>query len=258
MDKREIFRLTTVESTNDLALKALAGDGAHGNCWVAEAQTAGRGRRSGGGKRRRWHSPPGVNLYMSILLRPSISAQAAQTLTLAAGLAVCEVLGDLTSVEVRLKWPNDLYVADRKLGGILTEAICDASGLRGVVIGVGINCLLAVDQIPDELNGIVTSLLIEGESSIEPALLPELIRDQVLSRVETVQQCGFSSIVASLRRVDGTVGRSVEVSHNGEMRVGTASGIDDLGRLCVQFDDKSVLKMVSGEAKVLWGLRGAK
>src|SRR5690606_18635680 len=104
-----------------------------GSVIVADAQTAGRGRAG-----RRWWSPPGAGLYVSIVLRPP--REVVPLLTLAAGVAAAEGVEAATSLGVAVKWPNDLYVAGRKLGGILTES---RGGLSCVIVGAGINVLPA-------------------------------------------------------------------------------------------------------------------
>src|SRR5690554_3885166 len=113
-----IHLLDTVGSTNDLAMKA-APSAKHGDTWVAEHQTAGRGRREIGGDRRQWFSPPGVSLYMSVLLKPAIEPAEAAGITLAAGIGVCEALGSVPGLW--LKWPNDIFIGTKKVGGLLTE-----------------------------------------------------------------------------------------------------------------------------------------
>ena len=114
------------DSTNDDALAGARAGAAHGACWIADEQVRGRGRREVGGERRAWWSPPGVNLYMSMVLRPDVPAERASQLTLAAAVGAREAIAAF-GVECSVKWPNDLLCEGRKLAGILTEAVVGLS-----------------------------------------------------------------------------------------------------------------------------------
>ncbi|MGH7497455.1 MAG: biotin--[acetyl-CoA-carboxylase] ligase [Gemmatimonadales bacterium] len=144
-----IYRLGLVASTMD-ELHAMAQDGAAaGTAVVAEEQVGGRGSRG-----RIWLSPPG-GLWLSVLLRPT-SASGLDLLSLRAGLAVSRVLSAMLVGEpVRLKWPNDLMLADRKVGGILCEARWQGESLGWVVVGIGLN---VTNPVPEALQGIATNL----------------------------------------------------------------------------------------------------
>ena len=154
-----------VDSTNDLALVAVA-KGVHCGAWVADAQTAGRGR---GG--HHWHSAPGDGLYVTALFTPQLPASVPE-LSLAAGLAAWEAIREVSGLTVDIRWPNDLVTRDsairasRKLGGVLAEtAVYPAEGsrparLRYAVIGIGIN--VGHRAFPPELMDGATSLFLEG------------------------------------------------------------------------------------------------
>src|SRR5512141_155286 len=143
-----------VGSTNDVA-KELADEGAaHGEVVVAESQTAGRGRRG-----RAWASPPGRNLYVSVVLRPELPPSRAAELTLLASVAVCQAVRQ-AGVTAGIKWPNDLVSRGRKLAGILTELAADPDRVQWVVLGIGINVNLRLEDLPDDLRPIATSLAI--------------------------------------------------------------------------------------------------
>ena len=135
----KVHHLATTESTNTVALAA-AQAGVETGVWVADEQTAGRGR---GG--HQWHSSPGDGLYMSVLVRPMLFGSEALKLSLAAGIACAGAIRETTGIAIDLRWPNDLMVAgpdgkERKCGGILTETAMQANGgLAHAVIGIGIN-----------------------------------------------------------------------------------------------------------------------
>ena len=153
----------SVGSTN-LEVASLARGGApSGTVLVAESQTAGRGRLD-----RVWTSPDRSGLTFSVLLRPAVAAGAWGWFPLLAGVAVAEAVARLAEIDVRLKWPNDVLVGDRKLAGILAERVDDA-----LVLGVGLNVLLSADQLPVPT---ATSLLLEESAVLDraPVLLAVL------------------------------------------------------------------------------------
>lgn len=150
----QVQHFAEIASTNTHAMQAGAAGAPHGSVYVADAQTAGRGRSA-----HQWSSPAGSGLYVSVLLRPSLSPGDALWLSLAAGLAATEAIEQVAGFTPDLRWPNDLMMGRRKLGGILTEMQAEATRVRFVVIGIGIN----VHQISfsAELSASATSLALE-------------------------------------------------------------------------------------------------
>ena len=230
----------TTDSTNDLALSA-ARDGAdHGACWVADRQTAGRGRREIGGQRREWFSPAEANIYMSVLLRPDLDPAGATHLTLAAGVGIADAVVDRTGADLWLKWPNDLYVGDRKLGGILTEAHTEHGQLAAVVVGFGLNVNLGREAIPDELASTMTSLKIESGREWDRMALVFDVHDRLMARCETFANSGMAGLIDDLRAYDRTPDRRVEIQRDGEWVEGTARGVGDSGEMVVEIDGEDV------------------
>lgn len=242
-----IHVLTTTTSTNDVALLAAAQQAAHGTCWMAEEQTAGRGRREQGGQRRSWFSPPGVNIAMSLLLRPGLPPARASGLTLAAALGICEVLRERTGLEVGIKWPNDLYLHGRKLGGILTEGVTQGSHLSAVVVGVGINVNLAKADVPEELATIMTSLHIATGQTWDRLSLALAMRKAMLTWSERFASGGYEAVMPALRAFDTTVGRRVSLIHTGQRVLGEATGLGPEGELLVQLASGEQVRLGAGE-----------
>lgn len=243
---RGVLCFAEVHSTNDLALEAAQRGAGHG-VWVADAQTAGRGR---GGNA--WHSAPGEGLYVSALVRPRLPASA--SLSLVAGLAAWEAIQETAGITADIRWPNDLVTrssgADagpaRKLGGILVETAiesADAGGparLRYAVIGIGINVGHA--EFPPELANLATSLRREGWRTPDPqrlliALLARLDLD--LGRLED-SYAGYGSGPDVLARLDEAStwlrGKRVHVPEEGGY-TGVTAGLDPRGFLLVDSDD---------------------
>ena len=142
-----------MESTNTYAFR-LADQGApEGTVVIANSQTRGRGRLQ-----RRWESPPDVNLYASVILRPDIAPVLAPSLTLMAGVAVADLVSSYCPGGVQLKWPNDVQVHRKKLAGILSEIKIVEKKIKFVILGLGVNINLSKEAIPHPLWGIATSL----------------------------------------------------------------------------------------------------
>lgn len=256
-----IYFYDEIDSTNALALQAATQQASapHGSCWVADSQTAGRGRRHAGGQRKPWHSPPGLNIYMSVLLRPTLELARASGLTLAAGVGICDVLRQKTNLDIWLKWPNDLYIGSRKLAGILTEASTNGTKLEAVVVGVGINVNLEADQIPPELRPILTTLALESGQHYDRLALLSPLRNAIVQSCDLYCQGGFPAILPDLHRLDRSPGRTVELlqppahiaTTSRQITHGTARGIGPEGQLLVELEDGQHIEVMTGEVRFL-------
>lgn len=243
----------TVDSTNDLALAAARADVQHGDCWVAEHQERGRGRREVGGDRRDWFSPRGLNLYMSVLLKPQdLEPARASGMTLAAGIGVCEAL--LHAVEddldIWLKWPNDIFIGTLKLGGVLTEAVTDSSGIQAIVVGIGLNVNVASDMVPEDLEDVMTSLAIETGHAHDRLELLHDVHDSVVTWCDAYVHRGWDALAAGLERWDQSDGKHVDVRDHGRHEHGIARGIDERGHLRVELESGEVVSLNTGEVQL--------
>jgi BirA family biotin operon repressor/biotin-[acetyl-CoA-carboxylase] ligase len=223
-----------VSSTNDLALKGADEGAPHGSCWAADEQTAGRGRREIGGERREWFSPKHSNIHMSVLLRPNVEPSRAAGLTLAAAAGICSTLRFITGLDIWVKWPNDLYIGDKKLAGLLTEAATEDGELAGVVVGLGLNVNVSEGAVPTELSAVMTSLQIAGDRYWDRLQLLPAIRGSILEYADRYVARGYAGIIDDLRDFDRTEGRDVQILVDGEWVDGTARGISDDGQLRVE------------------------
>ncbi|MFI5183173.1 MAG: biotin--[acetyl-CoA-carboxylase] ligase [Vicinamibacteria bacterium] len=234
-----------IASTND-RLKERARAGAHEwSVVLAEEQTAGRGRLG-----NTWASPRG-NLFLSLLLRPSCSAEEAGLIPLMAGIGACDALRGLGAKTV-LKWPNDVLVGGRKLGGILTEAAWGEGRLESVVVGVGLNVSLVPDALAGPMSEAVTSLTSElaRDVSVEEVAAPVL--EQLALWYHRLAAGGRSEVVDAWRdRSAPWWGRAVEVRLGARLVKGVARGIDDTGALLIEEADGRQLTILAGEAQAL-------
>ena len=244
--------LPVTESTNDVATTLATAGNHEGAVVLAETQTAGRGRRG-----HTWLSPPGSGLYVSVILTPgrarSDRDRAAMLMTLAAGVALAEAIETATALRVDLKWPNDLYVARRKLGGILAEGIYSASeprsgGVDTVILGYGIN--VGAVAFPPELASRATSLEIELGRGIDRAGLFAETLAALARRYEDLLDGRFDAILDAWRtrapsahgsRVTWTTATTPEGAVSG-----TTEGIDERGALLVRVGDQ-IEHIVAGE-----------
>ena len=248
-----VLHFSSVESTNDLALEAAHG-GAQLGVWVADEQTAGRGR---GG--HTWHSAPGDGLYVSALWTPHLPASVSH-LSLAAGFAAWDSIREVTGISVDVRWPNDLVTRGEapslKLGGILTETAAESpqgaepAMLRYAVIGIGIN--VAHRSFPPALREQATSLYRLGwkkpdRQALLIALLDKL--DLIVRRLED-GYAGRENGPGVLGRLSEAStwlrGKRVRVGENGDGYTGVTAGLDAHGFLLVEADDGVLHTVRSG------------
>src|SRR5689334_7507728 len=218
--KPKVLRFESLPSTNT-ELARLASEGAaEGLAIVADEQTAGRGRLQ-----RAWSSPKGTGLYFSILLRPSLPVDQWPLITFAAALAVGDALQEAAGVRTDIKWPNDLLSGERKICGILAEAIDTPDG-RAVIVGIGIN--LTPDAFPDATSVFEAAGTRPDREAILAALLSALARWYSL----LVQSSGREKIVAAwAARSSYATGKLVQVSNGDEVWQGTTCGLEPDGAL---------------------------
>ena len=249
-----ITLLDASASTNDLAMDAAHQGAPHGACWLSDHQRAGRGRREPTGSRRTWHSPAGRNIHLSLLLRPALSPQDASALTLASALAARRALLEHAPAlhpDLWIKWPNDLWVGERKLAGILTEGVMTGASLEAVVVGVGINVNLEYASLPEELREVATSVLHETGHTTDRLALALSLRQQLLTVCEIFCEQGLGVLLDELRALDRTSGRRV-LSMRGQQEVeGIARGLSDEGHLLVELPDGSMQAVHAGEVRFL-------
>jgi BirA family biotin operon repressor/biotin-[acetyl-CoA-carboxylase] ligase len=240
-----LHHFPTVESTNTLLLEVAANGAPEGTVYLADEQTAGRGR---GG--HTWHSSPGDGLYLSVLAKPALPLREALWISLATGLAAKCAIRTTTGLTIDIRWPNDLLLHNKKLGGILVETAVnpgEAPLLRHAVIGIGLN--LNHESFPPELSSIATSLRIAtGQPQSRNTLLIALLRalDFELTQLEAHQPAQQSDILDRFTAASTWVrGKRVHVPEQGGY-TGTTAGLDPTGYLLVDADDHSQRTVLSG------------
>jgi BirA family biotin operon repressor/biotin-[acetyl-CoA-carboxylase] ligase len=246
----KIHHLSSVGSTNVLALEAAQSGAPHGSVWIADEQTAGRGRSS-----HTWHSTAGDGLYVSVLLRPQMALNEALWLSLATGLAAQTSIAAATPVTTDIRWPNDILIGNRKCGGILVETSAVAprhdapAMLRYAVIGVGIN--VNHQNFPPELEPLATSLRREtGNPCPREQILIEFLRalekELALLEAELRGTSAQASLLDRFASASSWVrGKRVSVDEAGGY-TGVTDGLDPRGFLRVVGDDGVLHTVLSG------------
>ncbi|GAB4228906.1 MAG: hypothetical protein OHK0028_02790 [Deltaproteobacteria bacterium] len=217
--------LDVTDSTNRVAMEMADRGSPHGSIVVADAQTAGRGRMG-----RRWVSPPGKNLYVSLLLRPPVPAAAAPRFSLVAGVALADAVETL-GVPAELKWPNDLYLGGGKAAGILAEAASDPGGVRHLVLGVGLNVNMEAADFPEELRGVATSLRIRTGRPVRRVGILARFLGAFADRYRGFLSGGLPSLLPDWDRRDFLRGKRVLARRSGSEAWGIACGVDADGAL---------------------------
>lgn len=236
-----IFSFDVVESTNAEANR-LAQEGAQeGTLIVADAQTKGQGRLG-----RTWVSPSGSGLYLSMILRPAYSADWFPRLALTAGVAVASTIRQ-TGAMPQLKWPNDILIADRKVGGILTEAVFDKRRIEFAVLGIGINVNTGQDEFPVSIRNLATSLRLSLGRTVSRTHLLQSLLCQFEEWYEPLDKGAFETILESWSEFDSTLGRVVEVFLPEKRVVGVAEALQSDGTLLVRDKTDCLHRIVAGD-----------
>ena len=227
----------TVASTNDNILDLHGAGSCHGAAVFSEMQTAGRGRRG-----RSWHSPAGANLYCSLGWHFDCSMDALSGLSLVVGAMLGEAIAQCCGVDVQLKWPNDLYFGERKLGGVLIELLGDSEGRQAVAIGMGLNVAMPA-QAASVLDRPWTDLSAASGEGVDRNELAAAVLDQLVLGLPTVHSADGAVWLDRWRHRDFLLGRSVVVEGSPPV-AGIAAGIDDTGALILHTDTGP--RMVAG------------
>src|SRR6266498_4024146 len=210
-----------IDSTNSYA-RGLAEQGAgEGEVIIAEAQTHGRGRLG-----RRWVSPPFVNLYFSVILRPQLPPVHAPQLTLMAAVALSDTIASFIGTPPNIKWPNAILVGGKKLAGVLTESSCDSERIEFVILGIGVNLNYAVPLMPEVIRERATSIVTLTQNNVSrEAFVRRLIQDLDRCYGE-LEEVGFDSLALRWEALFELRGKKLRVEMTDHIMIGTAKGID--------------------------------
>jgi BirA family biotin operon repressor/biotin-[acetyl-CoA-carboxylase] ligase len=242
---RDILFYEVTTSTNDKALE-IGVNGQEGTVVVADAQDCGRGRFG-----RQWISPPGSNLYFTVLLKPPLSPRESSLITLMAAVAVASGIREYTGIHAEIKWPNDILVRGRKVGGILTEMKSDMDRVEVVVVGIGINVNMAMNILPRDVRSLSTALIREKGQPVNRIKLLGIILANLEHWYRRVLNGEKDALLKAWQSLDVTIGETVNVKMYNRVLTGRAEGISDDGELMVRCAPDIVEKVYAGEVTLV-------
>ena len=243
---RNLVWLPTVDSTNRwLSAKADAG-APEGLVVAADIQTEGRGRLD-----RAWCTPPGDNLAFSVLLRPAVPLDRVASLSLLLALAVRRaVLDQAPGLEPRIKWPNDIWIQGRKLGGILCDMQAEPDRVRHVVAGIGLNVNAEANSFPPAIRATATSLKIAAGRAFSRAALLAALLNALEPLYRRWERDGLNPFLAELAGADLLAGRTLTLDQGPHALSGRADGIAPDGALRLAQPGGPVRLVYSGDVHV--------
>jgi BirA family biotin operon repressor/biotin-[acetyl-CoA-carboxylase] ligase len=226
----------SLPSTNREASRLAQADVEHGTVVVADSQTAGRGRLA-----RTWFSPAGANLYCSAILkmkRPATGlTEWLSWLPLVSALAAAEAIEAISSLHVSVKWPNDLLISERKVGGILCESGAGAGSSPFQIIGIGLNVNVEQQDWPDELRESATSIWHEQQRTVDRNRLLAQLLLELEQCIDELADHGTNRLALAYHQRCATIGQKVKATlANGDQCLGRAEGISQDGALMVRPD----------------------
>ncbi len=235
---KKICYFDTLTSTMDMAMQLGLKGAAEGTLILAESQTKGRGRLG-----RNWFSPKYKGIYLSLIIRPKILPSQASILTLLSAVSVCEAIKELTSLEPQIKWPNDILINNKKLGGILTELNAEMDEIKFMVIGIGLN----VNNDKKNLASQATSLKEQMQEHVNRVnFLQEILR-RIEKNYLSFRERGAKPIVEKWRQQNITLGRRIKVYSHKEHIEGMGVDIDTDGGLLLRKDSGLIQKVMAGD-----------
>lgn len=238
----KIYHYENTVSTNDKAyILAERGD-AEGTLVIAEAQTGGRGRMG-----RKWVSPKGGGIYMSVILRPDIEADEIQSITLVAAASIVKAIKRETNVDAKIKWPNDVFIRDKKMCGVLTEIKGQADMINFVILGIGINVNTDSRGLPDE--GI--SLKEFTGAAVNRANILRSVLEEFENDYRTLKKSGFAALRDFCKKHSLVLGKDVKINEHNKHITGQAVDIDGKGALVVRVAKNKDKRVFSGDVSLL-------
>ena len=231
----EHHHLIEIESTNSY-LQETAGQNQIDRLVSANLQKHGRGRLG-----RTWHSPPGVNIYASLLYHHKFGPQALSSLPLVVSVALKDAIEQVCNFAATIKWPNDILADKRKLGGVL----CEIANANAVIIGFGINVNMEPCHFPSEIENTASSIYIETGHLFNRNLLLSSIIQNLYQLFKMISDGQLA--LKKWRQYSSTIGKKVTIVLDGEKKTGRAVDIDDWGRLRIENQAGDIITVIAGD-----------
>ena len=243
---RTIYYYDAVESTNLLAIELAQQGTPHGTVVLADQQFSGRGRGT-----RTWHSPAGVGIYCSAVLRPTTPPAKAQLITLMAGVSIVKAIALCTGLSPRVKWPNDILINDKKVAGILLESMISGTQIGHSVLGFGVNVNNGPADLPENPRMQVSSLLMEQKEPVDRITLLIEIFSELERLYHIFEHEDFPIILEQWRRYSSTLGQRVRIWHKDEATEGIALDLTEDGGLLVRLEGEKEIVIHAGDVEHL-------
>ena len=239
---RTIHHFQTLDSTNSKAYQLALNGAEEGEVVISESQEKGRGRLG-----RQWFSPPYLNLYLSVILRPKISPHQASLITLMAAVATADAIEKFSGLRPLIKWPNDILLRDRKVAGLLNEIHSETDRIHFVILGIGVNLNMDEKMFSKEIRTVATSLKREmGQTVSRKAFLQSLLQE--LEKWYSIfLEEGGAVILKAWRDRAHIKGKQVKVTSFGETVAGIAIDVDSDGALILETEDGKQKRVVAGD-----------
>jgi BirA family biotin operon repressor/biotin-[acetyl-CoA-carboxylase] ligase len=226
---RTIYAHDTVVTTQSLAHEAASKGAPEGTLVIAEQQTGGKGRLG-----RQWHSPKGTGIWMSLIVRPEIPLPQTPQMTLLTAVTVAKTIRQTVDVPVLIKWPNDIFIGEKKVCGILTELNAESDRVNYLVIGIGINVNTVETDFPEDLLKVATSLRIASGQKIKRAAFIQNFCRIFEEEYDYYLRHGFERVKREWEANSYSIGRQVTVRTIHSTLEGRAIGLDAEGVLIVE------------------------
>lgn len=235
-----------IDSTNNQA-RSLASKGyPEGTVVVADMQTAGRGRRG-----RSWHSPSSQGIYMSVILRPLLPLKEMSRISLLTAVAVAETLEEELNLSARIKWPNDILINNKKVAGILSEAVTDMDGIEYIVVGIGLNISNRLQDFPSDFRTAATSAYVEDARPVSRVQVLQGLLARLERHYFDLLAGSFEGILLKGKSLSLIIGQELRLDTINGFLVGQALDIDENGFLLVRDQSGIVHTIFSGEVTIL-------
>jgi len=239
---RTIHHFQTLDSTNSEAYQLALNGAKEGEVVISESQKKGRGRLG-----RQWFSPPFLNLYLSVILRPKISPHQASLITLMAAVATADAIQKFSGLLPLIKWPNDILLRGRKVAGLLNEIHSEMDRIHFVILGIGVNLNMDEKMFSKEIRAVATSLKIEMGQKVSRKAFLQFFLQELEKWYSIFLEEGGAVILKAWRDRAHIKGRQVKVTSFGETVAGIAIDVDSDGALILETEDGKQKRVVAGD-----------
>jgi BirA family biotin operon repressor/biotin-[acetyl-CoA-carboxylase] ligase len=234
----------SLDSTNSKAYQLALNGVEEGEVIIAESQEKGRGRMG-----RQWFSPPFLNLYLSVILRPKIPPHQAPLITLMAAVATADAIQKFSGLVPLIKWPNDILLRERKVAGLLNEIHSEMDRIHFVILGIGVNLNIDEKMFSKEIRTVATSLKIEMGRTVSRKAFLQFLLLELEGWYSILLEGGSDPILKAWRERARIKGRRVKVTSFGETLAGVAIDLDSDGALILGTEDGRRKRVVAGDVQ---------